>query len=81
MLRISRTSFIQGNCAATFVLNNWMRGFLLSAFANCFELRCELKQLTLMYNKDSPCFLYRKYSLVHCCIQIHCGTYHGLLSL
>ena len=38
-----------------FVFNYWLRGFLLSAFANHFELRCETKQLMLLYYKICPC--------------------------
>ena len=37
--------WFQGNFAASFVLNFCLREFLLSAFANRFELRCELKPL------------------------------------
>ena len=39
--------WFQGNFAASFVLNFYVREFLLSAFANRFELRCEPKQLML----------------------------------
>ena len=45
--------WFQGNFAATIVLNFWLREFLLSAFANHFELRCEPKQL---YYKICPCY-------------------------
>ena len=41
-----------------FVLNCWLREFLLSAFANRFELRCEPKQLMLPYYKICPCWLH-----------------------
>ena len=34
-----------------FVLNYWLREYLLSAFANRFELRCEPKRLMLLYYK------------------------------
>ena len=47
--------WFQGNFAAVFVLNYWLREFLLSAFANRFELRCEPKQLMLLYYKICPC--------------------------
>ena len=43
--------WLQGNCAASFVLNFCLRKFLLSADANRFELRCEPKQLMLLYYK------------------------------
>ena len=33
--------WFQGNFAVMFVFNFWLREFLLSAFANRFELRCE----------------------------------------
>ena len=46
--------WFQGNFAASFVLNFWLREFLLSAFANRFELRCEPKQLMLLYYKICP---------------------------
>ena len=36
--------WFQGNFAAMFVLNYWLREFLLSAFADHFELRCESKK-------------------------------------
>ena len=38
---------------ATYVLNFWLREFLLSAFANRFELRCEPKQLMLLVAKSA----------------------------
>ena len=41
----------QGNFAAIFVLNYWLREFPLSAFANHFESRCEPKQLMLFFYK------------------------------
>ena len=40
-----------------FVLNYRLREFLLSAFANRFELKCEPKQLMLLYYKMCPSFL------------------------
>ena len=43
--------WFQGNFVAMFVLNYWLREFLLSAFANRFELRCEPQQLLLLYYK------------------------------
>ena len=41
--------WFQGNFAAMFVLNYWSREFLWSEIANRFELRCESKQLMLLY--------------------------------
>ena len=49
--------WVQGNFAASFVLKFCLREFLLSAFANRFELRCEPKRLMLLYYKICPCFL------------------------
>ena len=46
----------QGNFAAMFVLNYQLREFLLSAFANRFGWRCELKQMMLLYYKVCPCY-------------------------
>ena len=43
------------NFAAMSVLSYWLREFLLSEFANRFELKCEAKQLMLLYCKIS-CF-------------------------
>ena len=40
---------------ASFVFNFCLREFLLSAFANRFELRCEPKRLMLLYYKICPC--------------------------
>ena len=37
-----------------FVLSYWLSEFLLSAFANHFELRCEPKQLMLCYYEICP---------------------------
>ena len=37
-----------------FVLICWLRLFLSSAVANRFELRCQLKQLLLLYYKICP---------------------------
>ena len=45
--------WFQGNFAASFVLKFCLREFLLSAFANRFELRCEPKQLMLLYYKSA----------------------------
>ena len=50
--------WFQGNFAASFVFNFCLREFLLSAFANRFELRCEPKRLILLYYKICPCFSY-----------------------
>ena len=47
--------WFQGNFAALFVLIYGLRGFLLSAFANRFELRCEPQRLMLLYYKICPC--------------------------
>ena len=47
--------WFQGNFAASSVLNFCLREFLLSAFANRFELRCETKRLMLLYYKICPC--------------------------
>ena len=48
--------WFQGNFAASFVFNFCFREFLLSAFANRFELRCEPKRLMLLYYKICPCY-------------------------
>ena len=49
--------WLQGNFTASFVLKFCLRlrEFLLSAFANRFELRCEPKRLMLLYYKICPC--------------------------
>ena len=47
--------WFQGNFAATFVLNFWLRELLLFASANRFELRCEPKRLMLLYYKICHC--------------------------
>ena len=47
--------WFRGNFAAMFVLNYRLREFLLSVFANCFELRFEPKQLILLCHKICPC--------------------------
>ena len=49
--------WFQGNFAASFVFNFCLKEFLLSAFANLFELRCEPKRLMLLYYKICPCCL------------------------
>ena len=41
-----------------FVLNYWLSEFLLSAFANRFELRCEPKRLMLLYYKIYPYYIH-----------------------
>ena len=51
--------WFQGNFAASFVFNFCLREFLLSAFANRFELRCEPKLLMLLYYKICPCLSLR----------------------
>ena len=40
-----------------FVLIYWLKEFPLSAAANHFELRCQLKQLLLFYYKICPFYL------------------------
>ena len=59
VLRESLTYWFQGNFAAMFVLNYWLRvrEFLFSVFANGFELRFEPKRLMLLYYKICPCLL------------------------
>ena len=52
----SSPCWFQGNFAASVVFNFCLREFLLSAFANRFELRCEPKQLMLLYYKICPCW-------------------------
>ena len=65
----SLANWFQGNFAASFVLNFCLREFLLSVFANRFELRCEPKRLMLLYYKICLCFLAPsdiKYTLPDC---------------
>ena len=52
--------WFQGNFAASSVLNFCLREFLLSAFANRFELRCEPRRMMLLYFKICP----------FCCVEI-----------
>ena len=52
--------WFQGNFAASSVLNFCLRESLLSAFANLFELRCEVKRLMLLYYKICPCLCDKK---------------------
>ena len=40
--------------AAVFVLNYWLKEFLLSTFVNRFDLRCQSKQLMPLYYKLCP---------------------------
>ena len=47
--------WFRGNLAAMFVLIYRLSEFPLSAFTNRFELRCQLKQLLLLYYKISGC--------------------------
>ena len=47
--------WFQGNFAALFILIYCLREFLLSAFVNRFEMRCQPKQLMLLYYKICPC--------------------------
>ena len=49
--------WFHGNFAAMFVLIYWLRKFLFSPFANRFELRCEPKQLMLLYYIICPRYL------------------------
>ena len=50
-----------------FVLNYWLRGFLLSAFAN--RLRCDAKQLMLLYYKICPfCIVLKLQSTLQTCL-------------
>ena len=51
-VRVCTTGF--GATFAAVFLNYWLREFLLSAFANRFELRCEPKQLMLLSYKICP---------------------------
>ena len=46
--------WFQGNFAASSVLNFCLREFLLSAFANCFELRCEPKATDAIVLQNLP---------------------------
>ena len=55
----SSAYWFQGNSAASFTFNFCLREFLLSAFANRFELRCEPKRLMLLYYKICPCSSFR----------------------
>ena len=52
----SSAYWFQGNFAASFVLNFCSREFLLSAFVNRFELRCEPKRLMLLNYEICPCY-------------------------
>ena len=51
----SSAYWFPGNFAASFVFNFCLREFLLSAFANRFEWKCEPKRLMLLYYKNCPC--------------------------
>ena len=57
---VSSPYWFQGNFAASFALNFCLREFLLSAFANRFELRCEPKRLMLLYYKIGPCLSHKR---------------------
>ena len=46
--------FNSGHFCGRVCLNSWLRELLLSAFANSFKLRCELKQPMLLYYKIYP---------------------------
>ena len=48
----SLPSWFQGNSVVMFVLSFWLRGFLLSAFANRFELRGEYLPLLESFIKS-----------------------------
>ena len=50
-----------------FALNYWLGEFLLSAFANRFELSCEPKQLMLLYFKICPCSATSDFSIIMLC--------------
>ena len=52
----SLSYWFQGNFAASFVLNFCLREFLLSAFANRFELRCDPKRLYAIVLQNLPLF-------------------------
>ena len=56
--QFQKTDFV-----AMFVLNDWLREFLLSAFANHFEVRCEPKHLMLLYYSENPCIKADFYSV------------------
>ena len=62
--------WVQGNFAALFVLNFCFREFLLSAFANRFELRYEPKQLMLLH-----------YKLWLCCVVISLKRWSSFTSV
>ena len=64
--------WFQGNFGATFVLNFCLREFLLSAFANRFESRCEPKRLMLLQYKICPCFWAGAWAIIHriCSLEI-----------
>ena len=49
--------------AVVFALINWLREFPLSAVTNCFEMRCQLKQLLLLYYEGCPCS--RRQMVIH----------------
>ena len=47
--------WFQGSVAVMFIFDYWLREFPLYVFASRFELRCERKQLMLLYYKICPC--------------------------
>ena len=57
----SLSYWFQGNLAPMFVLNYWLREFILSVFANRFELKCEPRQLMILYYKICPCYSRHNY--------------------
>ena len=57
ILRKNLPHWFEGNFAASFVLNFCLREFLLSAFANRFELRCETKATDPIVLKNLPLFV------------------------
>ena len=68
----SSSYWFQGNFAASFVLNFCLREFLLSAFANRFELWCQPKRLMLLYYKICPCWTEHDGEV---CVMMHRNLY------
>ena len=67
--------WFQGKFAASFVLNFCLREFLLSAFGNRFELKCEPKRLMLLYYKICRC-LFRAIFFKRHAFHYSQGIYH-----
>ena len=61
--RESLPHWFQGNFAAVFVLNYWLREFLLFALTNRFIMRCETKRLMLLYYKFALVVAFTIYDL------------------